>query len=108
MMASIIACFCSFVITLVLNYGSFLFLFRCFFRHRPDWALASLLFYLQWLHEAQHMLATEHLLEHFVCINEKQGTHGLKDLGQLYLQAPAWDDELDQIKRDWCTTFHDN
>lgn len=42
------------------------------------------------------------MLQHFVCINEKQGTHGLKDLGQLYLQAPAWDDELDQIKRDWC------
>lgn len=42
------------------------------------------------------------MLQHFCCINEKQGTHGLKDLGQLYLQAPAWDDELDQIKRDWC------
>ena len=42
------------------------------------------------------------MLQHFACINEKQGTHGLKDLGQLYLQAPAWDDELDSIKRDWC------
>lgn len=42
------------------------------------------------------------MLQHFACINEKQGTHGLKDLGQLYLQAPAWDDELDKIKRDWC------
>lgn len=42
------------------------------------------------------------MLQHFACINEKQGTHGLKDLGQLYLQAPAWDDELDQIKKDWC------
>lgn len=42
------------------------------------------------------------MLQHYVCINEKQGTHGLKDLGQLYLQAPAWDDELDQIKRKWC------
>lgn len=42
------------------------------------------------------------MLQHFCCINEKQGTHGLKDLGQLYLQAPAWDDELDGIKRDWC------
>lgn len=42
------------------------------------------------------------MLQHFCCINEKQGTHGLKDLGQLYLQAPAWDDELDQLKRDWC------
>lgn len=42
------------------------------------------------------------MLQHFACINEKQGTHGLKDLGQLYLQAPAWDDELDKIKREWC------
>lgn len=42
------------------------------------------------------------MLQHFCCINEKQGTHGLKDLGQLYLQAPAWDDELDNIKREWC------
>lgn len=42
------------------------------------------------------------MLQHFSCINEKQGTHGLKDLGQLYLQAPAWDDELDKIKREWC------
>lgn len=42
------------------------------------------------------------MLQHFCRINEKQGTHGLKDLGQLYLQAPAWDDELDGIKRDWC------
>lgn len=42
------------------------------------------------------------MLQHYACINEKQGTHGLKDLGQLYLQAPAWDDELDNIKRQWC------
>ena len=42
------------------------------------------------------------LLQHYVQVNEKQGTHGLKDLGQLYLQAPAWDDELDKIKREWC------
>lgn len=42
------------------------------------------------------------MLQHFCCINEKQGTHGLKELGQLYLQAPAWDDELDELKRSWC------
>lgn len=42
------------------------------------------------------------MLQHFACINEKQGTHGLKELGQIYLQAPAWDDELDKIKREWC------
>ena len=41
-------------------------------------------------------------LFHYARINEKKGTHGLKDLGQLYLQAPAWDDELEAIKRQWC------
>lgn len=42
------------------------------------------------------------MLKHYACINEKRGTHGLKELGQLYLQAPAWDDKLDQIKREFC------
>ena len=42
------------------------------------------------------------MLQHYCAINEKRGTHGLKDLGQLYLQAPAWDDELDRIKKEWC------
>lgn len=42
------------------------------------------------------------MLIHYCMINEKRGTHGLKDLGQLYLQAPAWDDELDRIKKEWC------
>ena len=42
------------------------------------------------------------MLMHYTMINEKRGTHGLKDLGQLYLQAPAWDDELDKIKKEWC------
>lgn len=44
------------------------------------------------------------MLMHYCMINEKRGTHGLKDLGQLYLQAPAWDDELDRIKKEWCRT----
>lgn len=42
------------------------------------------------------------MLKHYCAINEKRGTHSLKDLGQLYLQAPAWEDELDRIKRDYC------
>lgn len=42
------------------------------------------------------------MLKHYCAINEKRGTHGLKDLGQLYLQAPAWDDELDRIKKEYC------
>jgi DNA polymerase I-like protein with 3'-5' exonuclease and polymerase domains len=42
------------------------------------------------------------LLRHYISINERKGSHGLKEMGQLYLQAPAWDDELDEIKRKWC------
>lgn len=42
------------------------------------------------------------MLYHYCAVNEKRGTHGLKDLGQLYLQAPAWDDELDKLKREFC------
>lgn len=42
------------------------------------------------------------MLKHYACINEKKGTHGLKELGQLYLQAPAWEDKLDEIKRQYC------
>lgn len=42
------------------------------------------------------------MLLHYVGINEKRGTHGLKELGQLYLQAPAWEDELDRIKKEFC------
>lgn len=42
------------------------------------------------------------MLQHYARVNEKRGTHSLKDLGQLYLQAPRWDDELDRIKREWC------
>ena len=42
------------------------------------------------------------MLQHYAYINERKGTHGLKDLGELYLQAPAWDEELDNYKRKWC------
>lgn len=42
------------------------------------------------------------MLQHYAQINEKRGTHGLKEMGQLYLQSPAWDDELDKIKKQWC------
>ena len=42
------------------------------------------------------------MLQHYVGINERKGTHNLKDLGSLYLQTPMWDDELDNYKRKWC------
>lgn len=42
------------------------------------------------------------MLMHYGCINERKGTHSLKDLGPLYLNAPQWDDELEEYKRRWC------
>lgn len=42
------------------------------------------------------------MLYHYCAINEKRGSHGLKDLGQLYLQSPAWEDELDRLKKEYC------
>lgn len=42
------------------------------------------------------------MLKHYAQVSEKKGTHGLKYLGPLYLQAPQWDDELDAIKKKFC------
>lgn len=42
------------------------------------------------------------MLQHYVGINERKGTHGLKELGPLYLQAPQWDDKLEAYKKEWC------
>lgn len=42
------------------------------------------------------------MLKHYVQISEKKGSHGLKELGPIYLQAPQWDDELDAYKKKWC------
>lgn len=42
------------------------------------------------------------MLMHYTGINERKGTHSLKDLGQLYLQAPKWDDELQDFRKTWC------
>lgn len=42
------------------------------------------------------------MLAHYVGINERKGTHDLKQLGELYLQAPVWDDELENYKKKWC------
>lgn len=47
-------------------------------------------------------ISQDTMLEHYVGINETKGTHGLKDLGSIYLQAPPWDDELDAIKKKYC------
>lgn len=42
------------------------------------------------------------LLMHYTGINEHKGTHGLKDLAQLYLGFPDWEAELDKWKRQYC------
>ncbi|OQA51154.1 MAG: DNA polymerase I, thermostable [Bacteroidetes bacterium ADurb.Bin302] len=39
------------------------------------------------------------MLLHYVGINERKGTHGLKLLAPLYLQAPDWDAELQDFKK---------
>ena len=42
------------------------------------------------------------MLKHYAQVSEKKGTHGLKYLGPLYLQAPQWDDELDALRKKFC------
>lgn len=42
------------------------------------------------------------ILMHYVGINEKRGTHGLKDLGRLFCYAPGWEEDLDKYKRSIC------
>lgn len=42
------------------------------------------------------------LLMHYCGINEHKGTHGLKELAQLYLGFPNWEQPLDDWKRQYC------
>lgn len=42
------------------------------------------------------------LLKHYCGINEHKGTHGLKDLAQMYLGFPDWEKPLDDWKRAYC------
>ena len=42
------------------------------------------------------------LLMHYVGINEHKGTHGLKELAQLYLGFTDWEKPLDEWKRQYC------
>lgn len=57
---------------------------------------------LRYLEGIRARVDDDTMLMHYIGINEKKGTHSLKLLGQLYLQAPAWDDELDNYKKKWC------
>lgn len=44
------------------------------------------------------------MLQHYCGINEHKGTHGLKELAQLYLGFPDWEKVLDDWKREYCRT----
>lgn len=54
---------------------------------------------LRWVCGVHARVDEDTMLLHYVGINEKKGTHGLKVLAPLYLQAPQWDDELDEYKK---------
>lgn len=41
-------------------------------------------------------------IKHYVQVSEVKGTHKLKMLGPVFLQAPQWDDELEEFKKKWC------
>lgn len=57
---------------------------------------------LKYLNNIDLTVDEDTMLMHYVGINERRGTHGLKILGPLYLQAPHWDDKLDVYKKNWC------
>lgn len=57
---------------------------------------------LKYLMKIHARIDEDTMLQHYAGINERKGTHGLKDLGPLYLQTPQWDDKLNEYKRKWC------
>lgn len=57
---------------------------------------------LEYLEGLKARIDEDTMLQHYVGINERKGTHGLKDLAPLYLQAPQWDDVLENYKKKWC------
>lgn len=57
---------------------------------------------LKWLCSLDARVDEDTMLLHYVGVNERRGTHGLKDLGAIFLQAPDWDSELDRIKKESC------
>lgn len=57
---------------------------------------------LEYLNSIKARIDEDTMLQHYVGINERKGTHSLKDLGEIYLQAPKWDDTLDEYKKEYC------
>lgn len=56
---------------------------------------------LKYLENIDARVDEDTMLMHYSQINSRRGTHGLKELGRLYLQAPPWDDDLDRLKKEW-------
>lgn len=59
---------------------------------------------LKYLKNVDARVDEDTMLMHYIGINERRGTHSLKDLGPLYLQAPKWDDQLQAYKKSWCAS----
>lgn len=61
---------------------------------------------IKYFFDIQARVDEDTMLQHYAGINERKGTHGLKDLAHLYLQAPKWEEELDDYKKKWCLQHH--
>lgn len=56
----------------------------------------------QLLEDITISIGADTMLMHYCGINEHKGTHGLKDLAQLYLGFPDWEKPLDEWKKQYC------
>lgn len=56
----------------------------------------------QLLEDIEISIGADTMLMHYCGINEHKGTHGLKDLAQLYLGFPEWEKPLDDWKKAYC------
>ncbi len=57
--------------------------------------------FLLYKYGVQLPIQEDTLLKHYAQVTEERGTHGLKDLSHLYLNAPDWESELDKIRTQW-------
>lgn len=71
----------------------------CFIWHNGKFDVSR----LKYLMNIDARVDEDTMLLHYVRVNVKRGTNGLKYLAQLYLQAPAWEDELLEIRKTWCS-----
>jgi len=71
----------------------------CYLWHGGKFDITRLLY----LENLDARVDEDTMLYHFARINDVKGTHGLKELGQIYVQAPPWEDELEAIKKTYCS-----